>query len=272
MGRDHWDFDKLREALMSNFGLQLSDEEWKKFSESEDAKLADVAKWISAKAAQRYESREKEFGEETMRELERYFFIQSLDHQWKDHLLALDHLKEGIHLRGYAQKDPLVEYRREGFALFKMLDRAIRQNALSRLYTVRLMTKQEREEQQRREEEAQQRMLESAQMSGPALDSGGSPDPASAQNLERGAPMDPLPTEDSRVGSVDAAKSAASNFLRQYQEQRMKQLEKAQASGDGTMPQETKKTPIKTQDKIGRNDPCFCGSGKKYKHCHGKGE
>ncbi|MBP7845080.1 MAG: preprotein translocase subunit SecA [Proteobacteria bacterium] len=272
MGRDHWDFEKLREALVSNVGLQFSDEEWKKFSHAEDAKLADVAKWISVQAAKRYENREKEFGEETMRELERYFFIQSLDHQWKDHLLALDHLKEGIHLRGYAQKDPLVEYRREGFALFKMLDRAIRQNALSRLYTVRLMTKQEREEQQRREEEAQQRMLESAQMSGPALDSGGSPDPASAQNLERGAPMDPLPTEDSRVGSVDAAKSAASNFLRQYQEQRMKQLEKAQASGDGTLPQETKKTPIKTQDKIGRNDPCFCGSGKKYKHCHGKGE
>jgi preprotein translocase subunit SecA len=68
------------------------------------------------------------------------------------------------------------------------------------------------------------------------------------------------------------ALNAASNFLKQYQEQRMKQLERAQELEAGETPTDVKKTPVKTQEKIGRNDPCFCGSGKKYKVCHGKGQ
>jgi preprotein translocase subunit SecA len=270
MNRDRWDWEKLREALLSNLGMQVADADWNKLSQDErDAKTEDVARWIHERALKRYEQREVEFGSETMRELERYFFIQSLDHQWKEHLLALDHLKEGIHLRGYAQKDPLVEYRREGFALFKMLDRAIRQNALNRLFTVRLMTKQEREEQQRVEQEAQRRLLEEAQLSGPALES---QEAAPSNGHRENVSVQP----DGQVASSpspgsDAALSAASNFLRQYQEQRMKQIERTQASDSGEVPQDTKKTPVRSQDKIGRNDPCYCGSGKKFKHCHGKG-
>jgi preprotein translocase subunit SecA len=274
-GRENWEWDKFREALVSQFGFSVVDSEWKSFQDKHEGRSTDIgsiAQWIMERAEKKYEEREKDFGSETMRELERYFFIQSIDHQWKEHLLALDHLKEGIHLRGYAQKDPLVEYRREGFALFKSLDRAIRQNALTRLYTVKLMSQEERMAEQKKEELAHQQMLETAQTSGPTPIEEMSAE-FSNESLSTDTTAQPEHHEDSEAnGTQNVALNAASNFLKQYQEQRMKQLERAQELEAGETPTDVKKTPVKTQEKIGRNDPCFCGSGKKYKVCHGKGQ
>ena len=225
--------------------------------------LVDV---IHKKAMDLYTSKEKSLGDKTIRDLERYFFIQSIDHHWKEHLLALDHLKEGIHLRGYAQKDPLVEYRKEGFELFKLLDKAIRQAALSKLYTVRLLSPEEQEAQRREQEDLQrisaERMAQ-AQMSGPSLDALDAPEVANAERSNGHGPGEQAPPPENKAGV-----NAAMSFMKKYQEERMRQLKQTSA---GSSLEEIAVTPVVSEGpKLGRNDPCFCGSGKKYKQCHGK--
>ena len=171
------EFESLLEALKTTFNFQDSKRYLGELSEKGVWTTDAMAKWIAKEAERIYIEREQSYGEETLRELEKYFFLQSIDHQWKEHLLALDHLKEGIHLRGYAQKDPLVEYRKEGFDLFKLLDQSIRQSALSRLYSARIMSQAEREEMRKREEEATLKKLENAEMSFPSLDGDSNPTP-----------------------------------------------------------------------------------------------
>jgi preprotein translocase subunit SecA len=132
-------------------------------SNTGELKPDDVLHQVIERAHKLYAEKVKTIGEEKMADIERYFFIQSIDYHWKENLLALDHLKEGIHLRGYAQKDPLVEYRKEGFNLFKVLDKTIRQTALTRLYTFRIMSPEE--EEARRREELMRRLAVERQMS-----------------------------------------------------------------------------------------------------------
>ncbi len=272
-----WNWKMLGEALKSTLAVDFGEAEQKEFLARADAKglrPEEVVAWATERAQSLYAEKEKGVGEKTMRDIERYFFIQAIDHHWKEHLLALDHLKEGIHLRGYAQKDPLVEYRKEGFALFRMLDKVIRQTALSRLYTVRLLSPEEQAE-QRRIAEAQAAAAEQCmQMSGPSLDGeaaegGGVEAPPAARLAPEGepeAPAEPAP--------MPTGVAAALNFMKQYQSQKMQQIQKAETSsgqveagaggGGGSA-----RPVTNAQPKVGRNDPCFCGSGKKYKHCHG---
>lgn len=262
---DAWDWKSLSDAVLSSFALKIEESQVKSIQAElgEKSTPQDMANWISAKAAEIYARKETEYGSETLRELEQHFFIQSIDHHWKEHLLALDHLKEGIHLRGYAQKDPLVEYRKEGFALFKLLDKAIRQTALSRLYTVRILSPEEQAH-QRRMMEARQREIEQMKANGPSLEE---PAPeAESGVLEAGAgggavsqPATPPP----------AGVNAALSFMRKYQQQRMEELSKAKEGSEVSKEEEASK-PVVSGPKLGRNDPCFCGSGKKFKHCHGK--
>jgi len=261
---DDWDWDALKDALQSSFALKLDSAQMDELKKNMGAKAdpEELVQWVVKRAGEMYENKEKEYGEETIRELEQHFFIQSIDHHWKEHLLALDHLKEGIHLRGYAQKDPLVEYRKEGFALFKLLDKAIRQTALSKLYTVRLLSAEEQAEQRRAMQQNQREMEEQMQMNGPSLDApnelGGGPAPQ-AQTAGQGQNRGPAP----------AGVSAAMSFMKKYQDERMQEIEAAQ-SGNEVPKEEKTVQPVKAGPKIGRNDPCFCGSGKKYKQCHGR--
>lgn len=269
-----WGWVGLVEAIKASFGID-ADKNLEKKLESQSPKGAlkssDVHAWLVKEAEKVYEAREKSLGEKTLRELERYFLIRSIDHHWKEHLLALDHLKEGIHLRGYAQKDPLVEYRKEGFALFKLLDKAIRQGALSQLFTVRLANAEDQAERQRAED---RRILEEQshlQMSGPSLDEspqdmvqdlgGGGASPAPRPSGVKDSPAVPDTTS-------QAGLAAAASFMKAYQEKRLKQLNQAQA-GDGVNAAPSAPV-VNKEEKVGRNDPCPCGSGKKYKQCHGK--
>ncbi|NCN26471.1 preprotein translocase subunit SecA [bacterium] len=267
--RDGWDFEGLSEALKASFGLELLNsqiDELKKKDQDSNLKPEDLRDWIFERADRAYDQREKEFGSEALRDLERYFFIQSIDHHWKDHLLSLDHLKEGIHLRGYAQKDPLVEYRREGFEMFKNLDRAIRQTALSRLYTVRLMSKEEREAQIEAERQARLAEQEGLNFTAPSLDNGNQEQPS----LEHGASLEAeAPRQLDGSPDPTASAAAAANFMKQYQEQRMQQLNRTRTGASNGGEQEAP-TPAVAEKKPGRNEPCHCGSGKKYKQCHGK--
>ena len=151
-----------------------------------------------------YDQREQEFTPPVMRQIEKIVMLQTLDSLWKDHLLAMDHLKESIGLRGYAQLNPLVEYQKEGFSMFESLMATMQADVVEKVFSVQ--TVREQSVQQLEQQQRPQRVI---------MTHGGQTEQASA-----GAPP-------------------------------------------GTAPK-------REAEKVGRNDPCPCGSGKKYKRCHGK--
>jgi preprotein translocase subunit SecA len=173
-------------------------------------------------AKRRYEEKEAEASPDFMRWFERMLILQILDQQWKDHLLALDHLKEGIGLRGYGQRDPKVEYKRESFALFEDLRDRMREEVIRMLFLLRPATEtEEREIMTARQRRAAQQVQYSGGESVSAYAQAGRPQAAAAQ---------------------------------------------ARQSGRRT----AVKTVVRQTPKVGRNDPCPCGSGKKFKKCCGR--
>jgi preprotein translocase subunit SecA len=195
---EEWDFAGLSSAVYAQFGFRPE------IPEAERPRLApsDLAERIRTGAEAFYAKKEADYGADAIRYLERMFLLSTVDTLWKDHLLSMDHLKEGIGLRGYAQKDPLKEYQREGFDLFSDLISRIKEESLKRLFHVKV---------QREEEGAAVKERQAA------------PRPARV-TLSRGD---------------------------------IKSAGKATQKREGA--------------KIGRNDPCPCGSGKKYKKCCGQG-
>ncbi len=189
---EDWNLEKINHEGLRLFGIQL-----RLSAESMgDVSREEFTEELLDRVKKRYESREQEFGESMMRELESYLLLQTVDTYWKDHLLNMDHLKEGIGLRGYGQQDPLVAYKREGHGLFEeMIDR-IKEETVRLLYHIQIQREEELQE-LRKEQEEQPLFF------GPAED----------------APARPQ---------------------------------------------------VRKERKVGRNDPCPCGSGKKYKKCHGK--
>jgi len=190
--------------------------------------LADA---LTEAALQRYEEKEKTFGHDLMRWLERRIILDVVDTQWKDHLLSLDHLKEGIGLRGYGQKDPLVEFKKEAFTLFEDMMTRIDDETLRYLFHIRLA-------------EGEQGSGESRQPAAApvAVAAGGATEAASAA----------LP----RV--------AAARELERRQQRQQRNLQFQAGPAQAEAPR-----PVRAGAKIGRNDPCPCGSGKKYKKCCG---
>src|SRR5580693_5893570 len=174
------------------------------------------------KVRARYEEKEALFGAQTLRWLERHILLDVVDGQWKDHLLTLDHLKEGIGLRGYGQKDPLVEFKKEAFILFDELMNRIDTEAVRFLFLVR---------------PAEQPAAASAQ-----------PAPS--------AQKPPVPR-------------GLSQFSPEEIERKQRRQEQQMHFQTGNTPVEPPK-PVRAGAKVGRNDPCPCGSGKKYKKCHGQ--
>ena len=190
---DAWDWSEIERGMQERFGLALE------FSDQERSELSidAFAEVLAGKARDYYSAREDQYGPEVIRHLEKVVMLQTIDQQWKDHLLSMDRLKEGVGLRGYAQQNPLQAYQKEGFGLFgEMIDR-IESESIRKLFTVQLVRDEDVE---RLEEERK-------------------PAP---MTLSHGAVSD-IPKE-----------------------------------------------PVRAADKVGRNDPCPCGSGKKYKRCHGK--
>lgn len=183
---------------------------------------AQLAAKISAIAEKAYNEKEANVTEPVMRHLEKVVLLTTIDHLWKDHLLAMDHLREGIGLRGYAQKDPLLEYKKEGYNYFQMMYSQISFDVVRKLFEVQV----EREEEVERMAPREQQQM--------TFSHGGEP-AAPAQSARR-------------AGAIAAA--AASGVVNAGAAPR------PASSGDGGA-------------KIGRNDPCPCGSGKKYKKCHG---
>ena len=199
---DAWDVENYKVQIHTIYALDKELEEID--FQSASSEEIDELLWEKLKA--RYADKEKQIGDEAMRTYERIIMLNIIDAQWKDHLLALDHLKQGIGLVGYGQKDPLVEYKKESFDLFQaMLDR-IDTTTIRSLFNLQVVSEQAPDELQRRR----------------------------------------------------AARRSSLNFTGPNQG--------AAAAGE----EEGKvKTVVRNQPKVGRNDPCPCGSGKKYKKCHG---
>jgi preprotein translocase subunit SecA len=249
---DQWNATQLLAEVHSQFGIDAkaagADPASMTHDQLSDATVEAVTK--------RYEEKEKQFSPELMRWLERRIILDVVDSQWKDHLLSLDHLKEGIGLRGYGQKDPLVEFKKEAFVLFEDMMARIDNETIRYLFHIQI---------QQAERPPDEMQLNPEAQAGPAQ--GG---PLRART--RG-PLAP------RSGGAQAAVASAAARASEPASQRLpdvaRQLERKQQRQQRDLQYQTGAAqaeaprPVRAGAKVGRNDPCPCGSGKKYKKCHG---
>ena len=244
---DQWNVTQLGNEVLNQFGIR-SEGRGHRLRETESRSAG--GRRCVEKVKARYDEKEKLFGEQMLRWLERHILLDIVDAQWKDHLLTLDHLKEGIGLRGYGQKDPLVEFKKEAFTLFEeMMDR-IDTEAVRFLFLVRPA-------------DPTNAPTQRAIAPVPAPGTGGlgdasataAPAPAPANLTSTGGPRPPASAGLSQFSPEEIAR-------RQRRQQQQMQYQ----AGSG--PVEPPK-PVRGAAKVGRNDLCPCGSGKKYKKCHG---
>jgi len=224
---DTWDLPALQSDVLTQFGVKISIESLhgQTVAEMEDA--------IFDHLARRYLEKEELVGVEVMRQTERIVMLNVIDSQWKDHLLSMDHLKEGIGLRGYGQKDPLVEYKKESFQLFQdMMDR-VEDESVRYLFFLQAARDENFPYQDDGEEERP----------GDGGSNGATPEQRAA------------------------AQSSLEDFTRNIQRKKEREMAELQFAGGGEA--STPQQPVLKAKKPGRNDPCSCGSGKKYKKCCG---
>ena len=200
-----WDISGLENALKEDFALELDINGW--LDQDDHMHEESIRERVLEEAEKAYKEKEETVGEELMRHFEKAIMLQTLDTQWKEHLAQMDYLRQGINLRGYAQKDPKQEYKRESFTLFTDMLNSIKHEVISLISRVQVRAPEDVEavEEQRRQNGDMQFQHDEAQQMG-------------AEEQDIPEPSQPY-TRDGR--------------------------------------------------KVGRNDPCPCGSGKKYKHCHG---
>jgi preprotein translocase subunit SecA len=193
----------------------------------------DLREALLADALAAYDRREQEFGDEIMRQLERAILLQIIDNRWREHLFEMDYLREGIHLRGFAQIDPLVAYKNEGFSMFEALMHSIWEEFARLIFHVEVEVAPQ----------AQEQFAPTQQIGG--FDYSG------------GTAAQPSALDQAAVATASGPDVAAEEAI-----------ERQQTGNGGAIPEQ--ETVVKDEkDKIGRNDPCWCGSGKKYKKCHG---
>ena len=241
---EDWDIKGLKNAIFTRFGVDIA-AEGVRANELNRQELGDS---IFEKLKQRYEAKERLIGSEQMRYHERMIMLSVLDSQWKDHLLSMDHLKEGIGLRGYGQHDPLVEYKRESFDMFEAMMRRFEEDTVRYLYLMQIIGPEGRP--MHHDLGGPPPDLLGGDGSGVAAPSGGGVDGGNGHGrAQRRAQT-----------SVDDLEEA---FLRK--KKRELQQARMAGAGDAGPVQQVKRS----SEKVGRNDPCPCGSGKKYKKCCG---
>jgi len=222
---DQWDIDGLDARAREIFGLELPFKDW---AEEEGVDDADIRERMSEAVTAQMAEKETRYGATTMRAIEKQVLLQTIDQNWREHIVTLEHLRSVVGFRGYAQRDPLNEYKSEGFQLFEGLLNRLRSEVSRLLAHVQVMTQ---EEQQAMIAEMQARAQAQAQAQQAAL--------AAAQASVRPPAASPrIPAMAGDAAPVHAA---------------------------GVDPADPG-----TWGASGRNDPCPCGSGKKYKHCHGR--
>ncbi|MGC1801945.1 MAG: preprotein translocase subunit SecA, partial [Solirubrobacterales bacterium] len=201
--------------------------------EPEQTDREDLREALLADALAGYDHREQEFGDEIMRQLERAILLQIIDNRWREHLYEMDYLREGIHLRGFAQIDPLVAYKNEGYSMFEALMHSIWEEFARLIFHVEVEVAPR----------AQEQLAPQVQAGGFDY-SGGTAEQPSA------------------LGQAALATAAGPDAAAEQD------MERSPQPGNGA-PVEQETVVKDDKDKIGRNDPCWCGSGKKYKKCHG---
>ncbi len=205
-----WDADGLVQALESDFGVRVDVPRW--IADEKTLNSEDIAQRCAEEVGKAYEKKVGDIGPELMRGVEKQVMLRQLDNHWKEHLAAMDHLRQGIGLRSYAQKNPKQEYKREAFEMFGAMLEQVKHDTVSILSRIRIQSEEDLEEMARRRQQAEKMKFQHAEAS--ALGGGQS-------------------------SAAPATKAQITPFVR-----------------DGR--------------KIGRNEPCPCGSGKKFKQCHGK--
>jgi preprotein translocase subunit SecA len=219
---EQWDPDALAQALESDFGVQV---DISSIIEADKTVSAEgIAERCIEAANETYAGKEADVGAELLRNVEKQIMLRQLDHHWKEHLAAMDHLRQGIGLRSYAQKNPKQEYKREAFEMFGNMLEQVKHDTISILSRVRIQSEQDLAEMQRQRRAAEELKFRHAEASALAQPQ---PQAAAAAGGGRAVPQPP------------PAQASVQPFVR-----------------DGR--------------KVGRNEPCPCGSGKKFKQCHGK--
>ena len=236
---EDWDLKGLKNQVFTQFGVDIDAEgiDGTKLNRQE---LGDA---IFEKLTQRYDAKEQLIGPDAMRHHERIIMLSVLDQQWKDHLLSMDHLREGIGLRGYGQHDPLVEYKRESFDMFEAMMERFEEETVRYLYLMQIIERRE----------------DGTYSSGGPIDGGTLGGPRSRVPAGTGGGNGGPRPRSRAVTSMDDMEAA-------FQRRKKRELEAARMAGAGA--QEAVQQVVRG-DKVGRNDPCPCGSGKKYKKCCG---
>src|SRR6266851_5256221 len=230
---DQWNTTQFLAESNAQFGIDMKVAGADPGTLSHD-QLADAA---AEAVKKRYEEKEKQFGADLMRWLERRIILDVVDSQWKDHLLSLDHLKEGIGLRGYAQKDPLVEFKKEAFTLFEDMMARIDNETIRYLFHIQVQQGEQ---------------------------------PPEARQPRPEPPRTPPQSAAAAVASAAARASepqhlpAVAREIERRQQRQQKDLQYQTGPAQAEAPK-----PVRAGAKVGRNDPCPCGSDKKYKKCHG---
>jgi len=226
-GKDssEWNWVAFENLVFETYGLRPAEK-----GITADSTNTEIKEKLRTAVREAYEAKEKAVGAQTLRDFEKFFMLQTVDTLWKDHLLALDHLKEGIGLRGYGQRDPLVEYKRESFQLFEAMKEGIEEQMLQYLFRFEVAE-------------------------------------APVERAARPREAEPSPAVAAAGGST-ASRRAASDLEKRAKQQ--DQNLQFRGSFDPTAGGDFEVATVKAAGpKVGRNDPCPCGSGKKYKKCHG---
>ncbi len=234
-----WDLKGLKDAIFTRFGVDILAEGIK----PETLNRQELGDAIFDKLKARYDAKEKLIGPDAMRYHERMIMLSVLDAQWKDHLRDMDHLKEGIGLRGYGQHDPLVEYKRESFDMFEAMMRRSQEDTVRYLYLMQIL--------ERPTEGGPSRPM------GPGGSGGGH---------EAGMPA-PQMGGDGNGRKPRQVATSVDEIEEAFQRKKRRELEQARMAGSGDL--QKVQQVVRGAAKIGRNDPCPCGSGNKYKKCCG---
>jgi len=218
---EDWDLEALREALRKDFNADVDARAW--LAAEPELEETVLRRRVIEAVAANYAAKSTRYGSELMQHLEKDIMLRTLDQHWREHLAAMDYLRQGIHLRSYAQKDYRYEYKREAYELFSAMLERVKFDTASMLTRVEIRSEAEM---QREEEERQRKLLAALQL----------------QHAEAA----------SALAAAPSAEEAERELM---------------ADADGAASPQSPN--VRGERKVGRNEPCPCGSGKKYKHCHG---
>ena len=248
---DEWKTEALFSQIYDQFGAHLENE-----IDISNLGRHELGEAIFEKLQARYEMKERILGAQAMRYHERVVMLSVLDGLWKDHLLQMDHLKEGIGLRGYAQQDPLVAYKKESFEMFEAMMLRFQEDTLRHLFRMQIIG-------------PDGNPIESIDQLPPTFTPPGAQSSSEPAGLPQQASAEAATEQHRPVPIQTRAPSTTIDALEhEFQRKKQRELDQARAVGMANTAANGN-APRVTGDKVGRNDPCPCGSGKKFKKCHG---